>query len=85
MTVLRMNHRIKWPIWVIALLTMMLGVVMSISAALVSMKGYGYLRENGEAFCATGSITFMVLGIMITIVVQPILGIIGGVWVNRIK
>lgn len=77
LTSLRISNRIKIPIWSTSIFTFFLGVLMAIGATTVSTYGFGDPKKPIEFVCATGAGAFLFLGILITIIATPVIGIIG--------
>jgi len=78
LTFLRIKNKTRIPILLSTISTFILGFIMASCATIVSTYGFIDPKNPNEPHCATGAVTFIFFGMIITFVMQPLIGIIGG-------
>jgi hypothetical protein len=68
---LRIKNKIIMPLLAITLISFLLGIILPVLAMFISMMGL-----SPQIKCATGCTAFLGLGILITIITTPIIGLI---------
>jgi hypothetical protein len=68
---LRLKNKITMPLLAIFLMSFLLGLILSVFAMFISMMGL-----SPQIKCATGCTAFLGLGILITIITTPIIGLV---------
>jgi hypothetical protein len=71
----RVKNKTNSPAGLITLLMMILCIFLSVIAMTVSVNGFSAAGIR----CATGAVGFLVIGVMISLIIIPIIGIIGGI------
>ena len=79
LTRLRLKHKTKIPIWLTFILTLVLGSVMAFAATIVSVQGFRDPENPDEIVCATGAGSFLFLGLVLTAIATPLIGLFGAI------